>query len=152
MHSLLSPYKSCYNHILQALYDYTAMHSDELSFKEGDILSLLERVDKGLWWRATFRGKSGLAPANYIEVVSKSVVRRNWKDSVQDSDEWDSSEDELEVEEGNAAIIYYYNDAPRSVSVTRDIIKNPNYIALYRAIQYVHLSTMMTIPHSLFSH
>ena len=122
---------------LQALYDYTAMHSDEISFQEGDTLSLLEQVDKGLWWRVTFRGKTGLAPANYIETVSASVVHRDWRDSVHDSDEWESSEDELEPEGGGGegAVVYYYNDAPRTVTVAMEIISNPKYIVLCRAIQ-----------------
>ena len=94
-------------------------------------------MDKGLWWKASLRGKQGIAPANYIEVVSESVVRRNWKDSVQDSDEWESSEDEGEagLGQGEGAIVYYYNDAPRSVTVSMGLISNPNYIALYRTIQ-----------------
>ncbi len=93
-------------------------------------------MDRGLWWKATLRGKLGLAPANYIEVVKESVVRRNWKDIVQDSDEWESSEDEGECAgRGEGTIVYYYNDAPRSVTVAMELINRPNYISLYRTIQ-----------------
>lgn len=117
----------------QALYGYTAQHSDELSFQEGDVLCLLEAVDKGAWWRATCRGREGLVPANYVEVVRKPVVL-DWRDQVQDSDEWESSEDEMDGREGGC-IVYYYNEAARSVDVSDDIINRPNYISVYRAIQ-----------------
>lgn len=120
----------------KALYDYQGQHSDELSFREGDTLTLLEQVDRGLWWKAKLRGKSGLAPANYVEVVNECTIRRNWKDSVQDSDEWESSEDEEEgAGRGEGTIVYYYNDAPRSVTVPMELVNRPSYIALYRAIQ-----------------
>lgn len=109
------------------------MHSDELSFEEGATLSLLEQVDGGQWWRATCKGKTGLAPANYIEVTQKSVLQ-DLKDRVQESDEWDSSEDELDGG-GATTITYYYNKAPRSVEISQEMVKNPHYIFLYRAIQ-----------------
>ena len=84
------------------------------------------------------RGKTGLAPANYLEVVGRLSVVQDWRDQVQDSDEWDSSEDEMDGRgrEGGC-IMYYYNEAPRSVEVSDDVISRPNYVSVYRAIQYV---------------
>ena len=55
---------------------------------------------------------------------------------MQDSDEWDSSDEE----DGGGApragsIVYYYNQAARSVEVPLELINKPNYVSLYRAIQ-----------------
>lgn len=98
------------------------------------MLNLLEQVDGGLWWRASLKGQSGLAPANYIEVIKKPVLQ-NWRDHVQESDEWDSSEEEGEGNRSQGSITYYYNGAARSVEVPVELVSHPNYISLYRAIQ-----------------
>uniref|UniRef100_A0A3B4ABB2 Osteoclast-stimulating factor 1 n=1 Tax=Periophthalmus magnuspinnatus TaxID=409849 RepID=A0A3B4ABB2_9GOBI len=50
----------------QALYDFTAEEEDELEFRAGDIIEVLDRNDPS-WWRGKLRGKSGLFPANYTE-------------------------------------------------------------------------------------
>ena len=117
---------------LQALYSYAAGYSDELSFQEGDILTLSELVDDGMWWHATLEGKSGLAPANYIEVIKNPVVM-NFRDQVGDSDEWDSSDDTGCGSRGT--ITYYYNGAAHTVEVDQQLVTTPTFIALHRAIQ-----------------
>ncbi len=119
---------------MQAIYSYSAVHSDELSFNEGDILSLHELADGGAWWKASFRGNKGLAPGNYVEVINKPVMR-DIRDSVNDSDEWDSSDGEGEVESGSGYITYYYNDAARTMEVAAALIATPTYVQLHRAIQ-----------------
>uniref|UniRef100_A0A3B4ABF7 Osteoclast-stimulating factor 1 n=1 Tax=Periophthalmus magnuspinnatus TaxID=409849 RepID=A0A3B4ABF7_9GOBI len=50
----------------EALYDFTAEEEDELEFRAGDIIEVLDRNDPS-WWRGKLRGKSGLFPANYTE-------------------------------------------------------------------------------------
>lgn len=49
---------------VKALYDFTAEESDELGFKAGDIIEVLDRSDVS-WWRGRLRGNTGLFPANY---------------------------------------------------------------------------------------
>ena len=51
-----------------ALYEYSAMQEDELSFKEGQVLVVIERDNAG-WWRGNHvdDSKSGWFPANYVE-------------------------------------------------------------------------------------
>uniref|UniRef100_A0A3B4ACQ6 Osteoclast-stimulating factor 1 n=1 Tax=Periophthalmus magnuspinnatus TaxID=409849 RepID=A0A3B4ACQ6_9GOBI len=51
---------------VRALYDFTAEEEDELEFRAGDIIEVLDRNDPS-WWRGKLRGKSGLFPANYTE-------------------------------------------------------------------------------------
>lgn len=55
----------------RALYDYTATPADpnEISFKQGTVFEVMD--DRGKWWFVTKleSGESGLAPANYLEVL-----------------------------------------------------------------------------------
>lgn len=50
-----------------ALYDYEAAEDNELGFPEGAQITDLEFPDED-WWFGHFQGKSGLFPANYVEV------------------------------------------------------------------------------------
>lgn len=51
--------------VYKALYPYTAQHSDELTFEEGDRLYISDQSEGG-WWKGTVNGKSGLVPSNYV--------------------------------------------------------------------------------------
>jgi len=52
----------------QALYDFEPENAGELGFKEGDMISLKQRVDDN-WFEGTLQGKSGFFPINYVTVV-----------------------------------------------------------------------------------
>ncbi|KAJ3223556.1 Unconventional myosin-Ie [Clydaea vesicula] len=52
----------------KALYDYDSSEADELSFKAGDIITIINKDDEG-WWTGNLRGKKGLFPANYTEPI-----------------------------------------------------------------------------------
>lgn len=49
-----------------ALYDHEAEADDELNFKTGDVVEVLETSDDG-WWKGRCHGKVGLFPVNYVE-------------------------------------------------------------------------------------
>lgn len=53
---------------VRALYDFAAEEADELEFRAGDIIDVLDRRDPA-WWKGKLRGKSGLFPANYTELL-----------------------------------------------------------------------------------
>jgi len=50
------------------VYDYTATCETELTFKEGDILTITEQDTSG-WWYAEFNGQAGFVPNNYCEIL-----------------------------------------------------------------------------------
>lgn len=49
-----------------ALYDYNGQYEDELSFKEGDVLNVVNKEEAD-WWRGVLNDKEGVFPANYVE-------------------------------------------------------------------------------------
>ncbi|KAJ3123943.1 Unconventional myosin-Ie [Nowakowskiella sp. JEL0407] len=53
---------------VKALYDYDAQEADELTFKTGDIITIISKSDEG-WWTGSLRGKKGLLPSNYVEEI-----------------------------------------------------------------------------------
>lgn len=60
----------------KTLYDYDAAESDELSFDSDDLITNIEKVDKG-WYKGTITFKDGskkvgLFPANYVRLLNDS--------------------------------------------------------------------------------
>jgi SH3 domain-containing kinase-binding protein 1 len=57
------------------LFPYEAANEDELTLKDGDLITLLSRevADKG-WWRGELRGKVGVFPDNFVELVHNEEV------------------------------------------------------------------------------
>ncbi|KAM7038111.1 cas scaffolding protein family member 4 isoform 2-T2 [Acridotheres tristis] len=57
--------------LAKALYDNKAECSDELAFRRGDILTVLEQHVAGSrgWWRCSLHGRHGLAPANRLQLL-----------------------------------------------------------------------------------
>ncbi|XP_054644081.1 nebulin isoform X4 [Dunckerocampus dactyliophorus] len=55
---------------VRAMYDYLAADSDEVSFKDGDVIVNVQSIDEG-WMYGTVQrtGKTGMLPANYVEAI-----------------------------------------------------------------------------------
>lgn len=51
-----------------ALYSYTGDNADELSFEEGDKISIVDQSD-GDWWKAERDGVIFIVPAAYLQIV-----------------------------------------------------------------------------------
>lgn len=71
--------------LVYALWDYTAKEADELSFSEGNALTIIRRHDETEtdWWWARLNDKEGYVPRNLLGVstwrrthVSLSVYYR----------------------------------------------------------------------------
>ncbi|NXQ14648.1 SH319 protein, partial [Peucedramus taeniatus] len=50
----------------EALHDFTAETKDDLSFKKGDYIQILEQVDLE-WYRGRLNGKEGIFPAVFVQ-------------------------------------------------------------------------------------
>ncbi|KAF4630169.1 hypothetical protein G7Y89_g7970 [Cudoniella acicularis] len=54
---------------VRALFDFQATDPDELTFRKGDIIAVLESVYKD-WWKGLLRGQTGIFPLNYVEKLA----------------------------------------------------------------------------------
>ena len=63
--------------LARAKYSNNAETSDELSFRQGEVLNVLQKDFEGLegWWLCSLRGKTGLAPGNRLEAVKGITTR-----------------------------------------------------------------------------
>jgi hypothetical protein len=50
----------------KATFDFNGQNNDEISFKTGDIISVIDEIDKG-WWLGEVYSKKGIFPVNYTE-------------------------------------------------------------------------------------
>uniref|UniRef100_A0A7M4FN24 GRB2 related adaptor protein 2 n=1 Tax=Crocodylus porosus TaxID=8502 RepID=A0A7M4FN24_CROPO len=55
---------------VRALYDFEAMEYDELGFRSGDIVEVLDSSNPS-WWKGRLRGELGLFPANYVAPIGR---------------------------------------------------------------------------------
>nr|XP_020653180.1 cas scaffolding protein family member 4 isoform X3 [Pogona vitticeps] len=71
------------NTLAKALYDNKAECPDELAFRRGDILTVLEQNLLGSegWWRCSLHGKQGMAPANRLQLLTPSLAPSTQQDS-----------------------------------------------------------------------
>ncbi|XP_030638124.1 GRB2-related adapter protein 2b [Chanos chanos] len=53
---------------VRAMYDFSAEEHDELDFRAGDLIEVLDRSDPS-WWRGRLHGRTGLFPSNYTTPV-----------------------------------------------------------------------------------
>lgn len=61
------------SHKLIALYDFAARVSNELSFKEGDVVTLIDKHPSGMW-KGELNGVIGLFPNNYFKDYDEEEV------------------------------------------------------------------------------
>ena len=54
---------------VRALFDFAASEQDELDFKKGDVIAVLESVYRD-WWRGSLKGRTGIFPLNYVEILA----------------------------------------------------------------------------------
>ena len=68
--------------LARALYDNLADAPDELSFRKGDIVTVIERDVDGLigWWLCLLHGKQGIAPGNRLKIIPPTQVNEYVKD------------------------------------------------------------------------
>uniref|UniRef100_A0A673J186 Breast cancer anti-estrogen resistance protein 1 n=1 Tax=Sinocyclocheilus rhinocerous TaxID=307959 RepID=A0A673J186_9TELE len=59
------------NVLAKALYDNVAESPDEMSFRKGDIMTVLEWDTQGLegWWLCSLHGRQGIVPGNRLKIL-----------------------------------------------------------------------------------
>lgn len=57
--------------VLYALWSYPAQAPDELSFKDGDMVTILQKHEGSDWWWASLCGREGFVPNNYFGLFPK---------------------------------------------------------------------------------
>ncbi|XP_051899280.1 GRB2-related adaptor protein 2-like [Pristis pectinata] len=55
---------------VRAMFDFTAEADDELEFKCGDIIEVLDSADPS-WWKGSLWGRVGLFPSNYVSSINR---------------------------------------------------------------------------------
>ncbi|XP_072127710.1 GRB2-related adapter protein 2-like [Mobula birostris] len=55
---------------VRAMFDFTAEADDELEFKCGDIIEVLDTTDPS-WWKGSLWGRIGLFPSNYVSSINR---------------------------------------------------------------------------------
>lgn len=53
--------------LAEAVFDHVAIESEELAFRAGDVIEVLETVNRDWWWGST-GGQSGWFPAAFVRV------------------------------------------------------------------------------------
>jgi len=49
------------------LYDYDGENEGDLPFKEGDLITVLDRSDPSGWWQGELNGVTGYFPSNFVQ-------------------------------------------------------------------------------------
>lgn len=70
--------------LAKALFDNTAESPEELAFRKGDILMVLEQEQSGGpgWWLCSLHGRQGIAPANRLRLLQTAPPPGPSEDSV----------------------------------------------------------------------
>jgi hypothetical protein len=55
--------------MVEALYDHEAEAEDELNFRTGEMVEVIETSEDG-WWKGKCNGKVGLFPVNYVKQLN----------------------------------------------------------------------------------
>ncbi|KAM3621890.1 uncharacterized protein V6R79_017543 [Siganus canaliculatus] len=66
--------KAVKNKLAKALYDNIAECADELAFRKGDIVTVMDEKVAGTsgWWMCSLYGRHGLAPANRLQLLPQT--------------------------------------------------------------------------------
>jgi hypothetical protein len=68
-----------YRLVVRAVFDYNASDPSALSFREGDLIEVITRLESG-WWDGMLGGTRGWFPSNYVEEVELSDGQEGYDD------------------------------------------------------------------------
>eukprot|EP01104_Vermistella_antarctica_P003973 TRINITY_DN1437_c2_g2_i2.p1 TRINITY_DN1437_c2_g2~~TRINITY_DN1437_c2_g2_i2.p1 ORF type:complete len:1039 (+),score=282.22 TRINITY_DN1437_c2_g2_i2:209-3325(+) len=69
---------------VRAIKDHTAKHSAQLSFKQGEVIVLIDQFPTG-WWKGDLNGHSGLFPRSHVELMSAEESAKHAAENPQPS-------------------------------------------------------------------
>jgi Variant SH3 domain/UBA/TS-N domain len=64
---------------VRALWGFEARGPEELSFQQGDIITVTEPI-AGDWWKGQLRDRVGAFPSNYVEEISEDRLEEVYKE------------------------------------------------------------------------
>ncbi|KAI8333488.1 hypothetical protein EDC96DRAFT_451124, partial [Choanephora cucurbitarum] len=109
-----------YEKYRKALFDFNGQNDDEISFKTGEIIAVINEIDKG-WWLGEVHSKRGIFPVNYTEEYLKPV-----NDNLYEARERPSitiERDELEQHQlSNPRVAETYSNGVTSPTITSDTL------------------------------
>ncbi|KFD54408.1 hypothetical protein M513_04751 [Trichuris suis] len=59
--------------VVEACYDYSAAQEGELTFKQGDLIDVVEKPDNDWWLGQLPNGQRGLFPVNYVKISEDGI-------------------------------------------------------------------------------
>jgi len=84
----------------KANFQYDPEEDNELGFSEGDII-VVTKIDDSGWWEGECKGKTGMFPGNYVELIPDGSVTSKDRKCVAIFDFTAGTEDELTIVEGD---------------------------------------------------
>ncbi|ODV91367.1 hypothetical protein CANCADRAFT_16116, partial [Tortispora caseinolytica NRRL Y-17796] len=69
---------------VKALYDFSRSEPGELSFRKGDVITVLDAVYRD-WWRGSLRGEVGIFPLNYVTPVTPPTAEELAEEAAQEA-------------------------------------------------------------------
>ncbi|ELR15570.1 SH3 domain containing protein [Acanthamoeba castellanii str. Neff] len=57
-----------------ALFDFTGDNDKKISFKRGDTINVLQKLQEEGWWEGELNGQVGLFPSNYVRLVEMNTT------------------------------------------------------------------------------
>lgn len=71
--------------LCEATFPYKAQNEDELSFQEGDLITITNKEcpDPG-WWHGELNGKTGVFPDNFVVLIDNRNSNKEVRKSIGD--------------------------------------------------------------------
>lgn len=105
-----------------ALFEYVGVNQNELDFKEGDVITVLDQYDEN-WYTGELNGKIGIFPYNYV--LPGGVKQENEEVSTNQHSKTELSEtQELKIVDQYKALYDYDASDPSELSFKQNDVIN----------------------------